>query len=185
MNLARIRISWSVSKAADTCVWGSSVLFSFHSFQLSLQDTACHCRQSLEVVFTTYFGSWAFWSCTFMLHTQKGTHTCKCSLIDTQSFVVSKHRTPSLIIPPVSNSIHMDTMNHSSAISKDNFMQIHKMGQVCYSEILHFTCTLWRSITTFSWILRKRDLIMMGRAAETWQPCLPPLWVYVQFPMLD
>ena len=39
-----------------------AALYCFHSssFQLLLQDTACHCQLSLEVVFMTYFGSWGF-----------------------------------------------------------------------------------------------------------------------------
>lgn len=54
----------------------------------------------------------------------------KCSSVDTQtqSFGVNEHRCPSLITPSVSDIIHMGAMNHSNAISKDSFLQIHMMG---------------------------------------------------------
>lgn len=73
--------------------------------QLSLQDTACHCRLSLEVVFTTYFGSWLFWHVLSCRSTKKHTHIYMCAhaVAQTHTVLCNVLTTPSLKIPPVSD----------------------------------------------------------------------------------
>lgn len=84
-NVAPIRVSWSVSKAADVCVWGSSVLFSLSSLSAL---TTRHSLPLWTISRGCFYGIlWVMVILIMYFHVgaQRNTHTHTCAHMQSHS----------------------------------------------------------------------------------------------------
>lgn len=58
-------------------------------------------------------------------------------------------------------------------------MQIHEMSLPFRTFTFYLHILMFHQLNS-----TKKDLIIVGRAAEAWQPCLPPLWSMYSSPRL-